>query len=90
MQKFMLALGVSCLAASTVVTLAPAARAQPAPATREYKMLSINFGTMAGASAMDKSKLSQEEALNKLAKEGWHLVTTAPMANGTLYLYLER
>jgi hypothetical protein len=89
MKTIMLTLGCTALAVTTLLGLNTNLHAQPA-ASREYKVSSINFSMGAGASAMDKAKASQEEALNKFAKEGWRLVTTAPMANGTLYLYLER
>jgi len=88
-MKRLVAAVVTAGLAGGLVGLASSAVAQ-APAARQYKVMSINFSMGAGASAMDKAKATQEEALNNAAKEGWRLTTTAPMANGTLYLYLEK
>jgi hypothetical protein len=89
MRRVALTCLVAGLGAGLAFTMVTPAHAEGTP-SKEYKIISVNFGTMAGASQMDKSKTSQEEALNKYAKEGWRLQTTAAMANGTLYLYLER
>lgn len=73
--------------------LLPKARAEPpaAQATKahEYKVVNANFGGM--MSSIDKFKVAQEKALNEFAKDGWRLVSTAPLADtGYILLYLER